>query len=109
MRSLTYVVLVILTGTAMAMPARAAGSPEAGRFLAQLWCTRCHTVDAAGHGTDAAPPFLTIAERQRNDEKWIRAWLAAPHPPMSNLSLSRGEIDDIVAYLDSLSRDTGRR
>lgn len=32
-------------------------------------------------------------------------WLEAPHPLMSHLNLSRGEIDDIIAYLDSL---TGR-
>jgi mono/diheme cytochrome c family protein len=33
----------------------------------------------------------------------VRAWLADPHPPMPNFNLSRQQIDDIVAYLDSLT------
>jgi hypothetical protein len=31
-----------------------------------------------------------------------RAFLLAPHPPMPDLNLSRADIDDISAYLDSL-------
>jgi cytochrome c2 len=93
---------VILAAIAAAVPARAAGTPEAGWHLAQRWCTGCHVVDSAGHGTDAAPSFPGIAERRRQDETPLRAWLTSPHPPMPNLNLSRGEIDDVIAYLRSL-------
>jgi mono/diheme cytochrome c family protein len=90
--------LLLLGGTT-----QAAGDAEAGHKLAQLWCTSCHIVDAPAHGAgaDTAPPFPTIA-RQHRDRAWIRAWLAAPHPPMPNLNLSRQQIDDVLAYLDSL-------
>src|SRR5690348_5890082 len=82
--------------------ASAAGNAEAGWQMARRWCSGCHVVDATGYGTDTAPPFVTIAQ-QRGDRRWVRAWLQAPHPPMPNLNLSRGEIDDVIAYLDSLA------
>lgn len=104
MRLLATLVFLIPVGGVAAIPARAAGNPEAGWQLAQRWCTGCHVVDAAGHGTDAAPAFPAVAQRRRQDESWLRAWLTSPHPPMPNINLSRGEIDDVVAYLRSLSR-----
>jgi mono/diheme cytochrome c family protein len=83
--------------------ASAAGNPEAGWQLARRWCTSCHVVDEAGQGTDMAPAFPTIAREHARDEKWLRGWLMAPHPPMPNMSLSRGEIDDVIAYLKRLA------
>jgi cytochrome c len=84
-------------------PATAAGDAQAGRDLAQSWCSSCHIVDQSGRGPDTAPPFPAVAQRSREDRGWLRAWLAAPHPPMPNFNLSRQQIDDVVAYLDSMS------
>lgn len=84
-------------------PAAAAGNVPAGRDLAQRWCSSCHIVDQSGHGPDTAPPFRTIAKRGPKDRDWMRAWITAPHPPMPNLNLSRQQIDDVVAYIDSLT------
>lgn len=98
----TAAVLVGLSIVTCGTAAFAAGDPEAGYHLVNRWCTSCHVVDTKGHGTDTAPAFATIAQ-QKNNRKWVRAWLQAPHPPMPNLNLSRQEIDDIVAYLDSIS------
>lgn len=80
----------------------AVGDARAGHALSLTWCTSCHVVEGSGRGTDVAPAFATIAHRNPADDAWLRAWLAAPHPPMPNLSLSRQQIDDISAYLDSL-------
>lgn len=80
----------------------AAGEAGAGRQLALRWCTGCHVVDAGGHGTDAAPPFATIAAKRHQNPSWLRAWLSAPHPRMPDVHLSNREIDDVVAYLNSL-------
>jgi cytochrome c len=88
---------------AAAPAASAAGDAAAGQALAQRWCTGCHVIDRSGHGPDIAPPFPAIAHRHHNDEHWLRAWLAEPHPPMPNLNLSRAEIDDLVAYLQSFA------
>ena len=83
-------------------PVALAGNADAGAQLARQWCTSCHLVDDSMQGPDTAPPFPTIARRRAQNETWVRAWLMAPHPPMPNLNLSRQEIDDIVAYLNSL-------
>jgi cytochrome c len=89
---------------ALAPPALAQGDVESGRQLAQTWCTPCHVVDLEGHGADAGPalPMLLGDGRRTPDE--IRGWLADPHPPMPNFNLSQPEIEDIVAYLQSLAQ-----
>lgn len=94
--------VVLVAGLALAAPALAAGDAQAGHALAQRWCSGCHVVDR-GPGPDSAPPFPAIAQRNPHDHGWVRAWLAAPHPPMPDLHLSRREVEDVVAYLDSLS------
>jgi cytochrome c len=101
-RMKSLVVALALTAWSVAPPAIAAGDPQAGKALAEVWCTSCHTVADKGTGRDSAPPFSAIARVQRADQGWIRAWLADPHPPMPNIGLSRQQIDDIVAYLDAL-------
>ncbi len=96
------VVAAILT-IALAPPALAQGDAESGRRLALSWCTPCHVVDLDGHGADAGPPLpVLLADGQRTPDE-IRGWLADPHPPMPNFDLSRVEIEDIVAYLQSLA------
>lgn len=98
-------IILAATGIAFsALSAETTGDREAGWHLAARWCSHCHLIDAAGHGTDVAPAFPAIAREHRGDKRWLRAWLSAPHPPMPNLNLSRGEIDDLVAYLESLTR-----
>lgn len=92
----------LIQGTASAAD-RPAGDPDRGRGLARLWCSSCHIIGPGIQGTDSAPPFAAIAERRKSDPDWVRGWLAAPHPPMPNLSLARAEIDDLVSYLWSLS------
>jgi mono/diheme cytochrome c family protein len=81
---------------ALAFPVLAAGTPEAGHALAGRWCHSCHGA------SDAAPPLEAIANRPGTTPSTLRAWLTAPHPPMPDPSLTRGEIDDLVAYLMSL-------
>lgn len=80
----------------------AAQDRDAGRRLAMRWCISCHIVVPGADGSDAAPPFETIANDPHVSERGLRAWLAEPHPPMPNLHLSRMEIDDVIAYLESL-------
>ena len=100
MKKLVFIAALALFGGHLA-DAQAAGGADAGHKLAQVWCTSCHIVDNSPQGADTAPPFATIAERH-HDRAWIRAWLISPHPPMPNLNLSRQQIDNVVAYLDSL-------
>lgn len=82
--------------------AQASGDPQNGLRLARQWCTGCHVVEPSGRGGDSGPPFHEVANRADRTPTTMRAWLTNPHPPMPNLGLTRKEIDDIVAYLDSL-------
>lgn len=94
---------------ALAIAVGAAGAAQGaeaqeGYRLATQWCTSCHIVAPGQAGSDAAPPFESIANRAQFSEDGLRAWLADPHPPMPNLNLSRTEIEQVIAYLRSLRR-----
>lgn len=82
-------------------PARAADAAH-GAVIAKRWCAACHVVAADQRSANAdAPPFADVAVRQP-DDKAIAAFLTDPHPKMPDMSLTRQEIADIVAYIRSL-------
>ena len=75
-----------------------AADPDIGGQLAQRWCTSCHVIAGIGHGGETAPALPPPDRSQR----WLRAWLTNPHPPMPDMHLSRDEVEDIVAFLQTL-------
>jgi mono/diheme cytochrome c family protein len=79
----------------------AAGDAESGRALAERWCASCHAIGPA-QTTDAAPAFTTLGAQGRRDPARLRAWLADPHPPMPNPGLSRQQIEDVIAFMQSV-------
>ena len=99
-----------MRGTAMAAAAFWAGAAvgqdaEEGGRLARRWCADCHVVGSEQErGGDAAPAVAAIAEARAGQEAWLAGWLSDPHPPMPDLGLSRRQIEDVIAYLDSLRR-----
>lgn len=99
--TLWQLALALLFCVAAETPSIAA-DVQAGQRLTQQWCTGCHVIGAGNRGTDSAPSLPSIAEHKGHDREWVRTWLASPHPPMPNFNLSRQEIDNISAYLDSL-------
>lgn len=84
------------------VPAVAADIEE-GRKIADAWCASCHLTSATG--TDTAPQFREIARNRSLSSNSLSRTLAAPHPAMPRLDLSRRQIDDLVAYLRSLNPD----
>ena len=72
-----------------------------GRAIAIRWCSGCHVVTPGqGRGSDSVPTFAEIKGAKRFDEARLSAFLSAPpHSRMPNLSLSRSEIADLVAYI----------
>ena len=97
-----FLLLLLLLLLLLNTPLHAQGDADVGRELARRWCTACHVVDREGTGTDAGPPLPSLLAGKRSAEE-IEGWLADPHPPMPNLDLSRQEINDIMAYLKSLT------
>ena len=101
MKNAAFIALAICLGhTSIAYAA--SGNAEAGRQLVMRSCSSCHATESAKTATDNAPPFAAVAKTNRERPAWIRGWLMEPHPPMPNISLSRQQIDDIVAYLGTL-------
>lgn len=86
-------------------PAQAAeiGDPAMGRMLADRWCASCHATTS--RGSDAAPSLPRLMRGRSADEDRLRGWLAAPHPPMRGIELSRQQTEDIIAWLRQLARE----
>jgi len=82
-----------------------AAEPESGHVIARRWCANCHLVDTQMQSAarDTAPSFPDIARRLGRDPQKLRGWLNSSHPSMPDMQLSREEIDDVVAYLQSLA------
>ena len=98
----THIAFAGIMAAMMATPAAAADLKH-GETLARQWCANCHLVGGEQTaGGDTAPTFASIAETAAERTDDLRAWLADPHPPMPNLSLTRYEIDDLLAYIESL-------
>ena len=84
--------------------AQATGDAMRGASLAESWCVACHVVDNKGTGrtVDLAPPFARVANDPRKTPGALKQWLARSHPQMPNFNLGRREIDDLVAYIQTL-------
>jgi cytochrome c2 len=102
--TLAAALLILLLAVATGDHARAADTGDAalGRTLTDRWCTSCHATSA--RGSDAAPPLAQLMRGKAADDRRLRGWLAAPHPPMRGIELSRQQTEDIIAYLRQLAR-----
>jgi mono/diheme cytochrome c family protein len=97
------VVVALAGGAAHGQPLP--GDVAAGRQLAETWCSSCHLVSPEQtETTTEAPPFAAIAEQSGDDFSWLRTFLLDTHPPMPQFSLSRQEIQNLVAYIASLDQ-----
>jgi len=47
---------------------------------------------------------MSIAERSGQDLEWLKTFLVEPHPPMPEMSLTRQEIQDLIAYIEALRK-----
>ena len=101
------VILLVFVTVASAQNPRiaiASGDPAYGRMVAVTWCSACHLVGAEQGGAVNAdvPSFASIAQRLPSDTDVLAAFIAEPHPPMPNLSMSRQDIRDVLAYIATL-------
>jgi mono/diheme cytochrome c family protein len=81
----------------------AAADAERGRIISQQWCSACHLVGPDQvRAIDGVATFEEIAQRHDVTADGLRAFLASPHPVMPDMALTRDEIRDIVAYIQSM-------
>lgn len=88
---------------AWALPIAAHADTAAGERLARQWCANCHVIDKTGPATtlpQGPPAFRIIAGHL--DPAEIRTFLTHPHGAMPDLALTRAEIEDLIAYIESL-------
>jgi mono/diheme cytochrome c family protein len=83
------------------------GDASAGRDLVNRSCVSCHATDDTTRVSDASPTLSFLAHKNKSNGSFVRAWLTEPHPPMAGISLSRQQVSDIIAYLETLSGSTG--
>jgi cytochrome c len=102
MRIHPFLIAAVLLAYAPVAYAAAVPNAQAGQQLVQRSCSSCHALNAASTATDGAPPLSVIAKDNKERPAWIRGWLMEPHPPMPSISLSRQQIDDVIAYLGTL-------
>jgi mono/diheme cytochrome c family protein len=105
-RRLALLIVAPTAAWGQKLPAEA----EAGRALAERRCASCHRI-APGEPTPPgvrAPSFQTIADAEGATPRAIFDWLHQPPEGMAHVRLQGREAQDVVAYIQSLRRDTGR-
>ncbi len=104
MRHLLATIAVLLLVSA---GAARAGDPNAAKGIIVNYCIKCHTVPRynpiEGLPTVNAPDLGMVAN---NPEKYpldrLRGWLRRPHYPMAGFILSPSDIENIIAFIESL-------
>jgi len=95
-------------GSAPPSPPAAQGAGEAierGRQLAANACAGCHAIGPVGVSPMAdATPFRVIVSRRPLDqlEAGFAEGLVTSHPAMPDLVFRASEIDDLIAYLETV-------
>jgi len=88
-----------------AEPGMAAGRAGEGKAIGERWCAACHQVSPEQTTASAdVPSFMTISQMRSSPSALaaLEGFLADPHPVMPDMSLTRQEIADLVAYIGSL-------
>lgn len=86
----------------------AAEAVERGRLLASTACASCHATGATGPSPMAdATPFREIVRRYPLDhlEEAFAEGLVTAHPAMPDHIFRASEIDDLIAWLETLKAE----
>lgn len=100
--AVVLVAVVLSSGSAAAQ----GGNAAEGRRLAGSVCSACHVIQEGQRGPamDAAPTFVTMANDPAMTNERLRRFLNRPHSQMPPIQISRGEIEDLIAYIRTLKR-----
>lgn len=86
------------------------GNPAEGQRLAEIHCARCHAIGADGEGRHPmAPPFRTLSRNYPLNalEEAFAEGILVGHRDMPEFQLDPRQIDDLVAYLNSVQEQRG--
>jgi mono/diheme cytochrome c family protein len=107
------------TGAAATVGQSAQNQVAAGRELAAVACAACHQITPEQRKPPRvtspddprgieAPSFMEIAHVFGRDVSGLRQMITRPHYPMREQSFDPGDLDGIIAYIESLHR-SGRQ
>lgn len=98
-----------MTGVAVALLAAVPAAVEAqdivnGEALATRWCAGCHIVSrtASSGQANGLPSFPMLAASPQTTDASLRRAMTTTHSRMPDLSLSKQEQDNLIAYIFSL-------
>jgi len=103
-RSLRILLLGVSIGAA-ASAARANGDVAAGHAMAERLCSRCHAIAGPGPSPLAQAPLFSHFGRAFKVDYLAEAMaegLVVGHGPMPEFVFTPEEIDDMLAYLNSV-------
>lgn len=108
-RILTLGILVLLAACASGREAQQqAARIQHGHEIAQANCSRCHAIGGAGESPfPEAPPFRTLSRNYRVDSltEAFAEGISVGHPAMPEFQFEPDDIDDLVAYLQSVQEE----
>jgi cytochrome c553 len=89
-------------------PGQTLPSAGEGQILARRLCAGCHAMENSSAAVPAGIPSLrAIANLPGQTGARLIGLLLQPHAPMPDMRLSMPEIQDLLAYLESLRTGTG--
>ena len=97
-------ILAGLAGACLPAVVAAEDLVERGRIIADTFCASCHATGATDESPlPEAPPFRTFKERWPVEvlAEALAEGLTSGHPDMPVVTMTPGEIDAFLAYLDS--------
>jgi mono/diheme cytochrome c family protein len=80
-----------------------AQNPENGQRLSERFCAGCHAIDASSKSR-GAPPFATIAAKEKITSEMIASFLLLPHATMPNSPLTHNDTEDIAAFIMGMKK-----
>lgn len=108
LRCFGLALVLLLWSLPAAADGDAGGDPASGGEIADRLCARCHAIGPEGASpAERAPPFRTLGQRYPlgHLEEAMAEGLVVGHsdPPMPAFEFRPEEIEDLIAYLESLS------
>ncbi len=98
-------VLTLAAAVSFAAAPAGAASAARGKSLARQNCAGCHAVEPGGQSPNAkAPTFVAIANEPSATPYSLHVFLQTTHATMPNFMINSDDIDDIVAYIESLKQ-----
>lgn len=89
---------------------QANASAQAGQHIAETKCAGCHAIGPTGESRNvAAPPFRTLSRHYPVTalEEALAEGILVGHPEMPEFRLTPAQIDDLLAYLESVQERRG--